>query len=90
MMDSAMISKIMKAKRYADERDRMEFKSFTVVFSGNHRDHTITFENDQWHCTCDFFAQRGICSHTMALEKVLEGMLSEESIQEIQELPAQA
>ena len=85
MMDSAMINKIMKAKRYADERDRMEFKSFTVVFKGNHRDHIITFENDQWHCTCDFFAQRGICSHTMALEKVLDGMLSEASIQEIQE-----
>jgi hypothetical protein len=87
MMDSAMISKIMKAKRYASERDRMEFKSFTVVFTGNHRDHTVTYENDQWHCTCDFFAQRGICSHTMAMEKVLEGMLSEASIQEIQEVP---
>jgi len=49
MMDSAMISKIMKAKRYAGERDRMEFTSFTVVFRGNHRDHTVTFDNDQWH-----------------------------------------
>ena len=88
MMDSAMISKIMKAKRYADERDRMEFKSFTVVFSGNHRDHTVTYDNNQWHCTCDFFAQRGICSHTMAMEKVLEGMLPESSIQEIHEIPA--
>jgi hypothetical protein len=88
MMDSAMISKIMKAKRYAGERDRMEFKSFTVVFRGNHRDHTISFKDDQWHCTCDFFAQRGICSHTMALEKVLEGMLSEASIQEIHEIAA--
>jgi hypothetical protein len=87
MMDSAMISKIMKAKRYASEQDRMEFKSFTVVFTGNHRDHTVTYEKDQWHCTCDFFAQRGICSHTMAMEKVLEGMLSEASIQEIQEVP---
>ena len=88
MMDSAMISKIMKAKRYANERDRMEFTSFTVVFKGNHRDHTVTFENNRWHCTCDFFAQRGICSHTMAMEKVLAGMLPDASFQEIQPEPA--
>ena len=84
MMDSAMISKIMKAKRYADERDRMVFKSFVVVFKGNHRDHTVTFEDNKWHCTCDFFQQRGICSHTMAMEKVLTGMLPEESIQDFE------
>ena len=75
MMDSAMISKIMKAKRYANERDRMEFTSFTVVFKGNHRNHTVTFEDNKWHCSCEFFEQRGICSHTMAMEKVLDGML---------------
>ena len=82
MMDSAMISKIMKAKRYANERDRMEFTSFTVVFKGNHRDHTVTFEDNKWHCSCEFFEQRGICSHTMAMEKVLEGMLPEAAEQE--------
>ncbi|MCX7853884.1 MAG: hypothetical protein N2383_14045 [Caldilineales bacterium] len=76
-MDSAMISKIMKAKRYAEERDRMHFRQFTVVFTGDHRDHTVVYEQGHWSCTCDFFAQRGVCSHTMALEKVLEGMLSE-------------
>jgi len=85
MMDSAMISKILKAKRYANERDRMEFRSFSVVFKGNHSNHTVTFEDDQWHCTCDFFSQRGICSHTMAMERVLVGMLPETGIQEVQE-----
>ena len=74
-MDSAMISKIMKAKRYATERDRMRFESFSVVFTGNHRDHRVTFNHGNWDCTCDFFSQRGVCSHTMAMEKVLNGML---------------
>ncbi|RUA15527.1 MAG: hypothetical protein DSY55_06130 [Clostridia bacterium] len=83
-MDSAMISKIMKAKRYANERDRMEFTSFTVVFRGNHRDHTVTFEHNKWHCSCEFFEQRGICSHTMAMERVLEGMLHETAEQEFE------
>ncbi len=88
MMDSAMISKIMKAKRYADERDRMEFQAFTVVFKGDHRDHTVTYQQGHWHCTCDFFAQRGICSHTMAMEKVLTGMLPDESLQVFEPAPA--
>ncbi len=74
-MDSAMISKIMKAKRYAAERDRMRFEQFTVVFTGNHRDHTVRYEGGEWSCTCDFFSQREVCSHTMAMERVLEGML---------------
>lgn len=74
-MDSAMISKIMKAKQYAQERDRMHFRSFTVVFTGDHRDHTVTYDVGRWNCNCDFFLQRGVCSHTMAMERVLEGML---------------
>ncbi|NOZ51305.1 MAG: hypothetical protein GXP37_14875 [Chloroflexi bacterium] len=78
-MDSAMISKIIKAKKYASERDRMEFKSFQVVFTGNHRDHTVTYDDTGWHCSCDFFALRNVCSHTMAMEKVLAGMLPQEA-----------
>ena len=74
-MDSAMISKIMKAKQYANQRDRMVFQSFEVVFTGNHRDHVISFDQGIWDCTCDFFIQRGVCSHTMAMEKVLEDMI---------------
>ena len=74
-MDSAMISKIMKAKQYAEERNRMHFRSFTVVFTGDHRDHTVHYDLGNWTCTCDFFVQRGVCSHTMAMERVLEGML---------------
>ena len=66
-MDSAMISKIMKANRYAAERDRMQFKSFVVVFSGNHRAHTVTYQEGNLSCDCDFYLQRGVCSHTMAL-----------------------
>ena len=74
-MDSAMISKIMKAKQYAEERNRMHFKTFTVGFTGDHRDHTVTYDQGHLSCTCDFFTQRYVCSHTMAMERVLEGML---------------
>jgi hypothetical protein len=77
-MDSGMVGKIMKASEYAREPDRVRFESFTVKFRGKHDFHTVTYDRGKWHCTCDFFTQRGVCSHTMALEKILGVMLSEE------------
>ena len=74
-MDSGMIGKIHKAKRYAQERDRIEFTQFSVTFRGENSDHQITFDKGKWNCECRFFASHGVCSHTMALEKILEGMI---------------
>jgi len=38
-MDYGMIGKIEKAKRYAEERDRIRFNQFSVTFDG---DNTLT------------------------------------------------
>jgi hypothetical protein len=75
-MDYGMIGKIEKAKRYAQERNRIRFESLTVMFDGDNNPHTVHFKNSEWQCDCDFFHTRGRCSHTMALEMVLEGMLA--------------
>lgn len=74
-MDYGLIGKIEKAKRYAEERERITFQQFTVIFEGENNDHTITYDHGVWHCNCDFFQTRGRCSHTMALETILEGMV---------------
>ena len=74
-MDSGMISKIKKAKRYAEERDRIHFETLTVTFNGDNNPHTVHYQDLAWQCDCDFFQTRGQCSHTMALEIILEGML---------------
>jgi len=66
-MDYGMIGKIEKAKRYAEERDRVKFTSFTVTFQGENNPHTVTFSDNQWECDCSFFQSRGVCSHSMAL-----------------------
>jgi hypothetical protein len=76
-MDYGMIGKIEKAKRYANQRDRIHFESFVVTFEGQNNPHTVRFQNGEWICDCDFFHTRGRCSHTMALEMVLEGMIPE-------------
>jgi len=76
-MDYGMIGKREKAKRYAQERERIHFNTFTVTMDGANNPHHISYANGKWQCDCDFFRTRGLCSHTMALEIILEEMLAE-------------
>jgi hypothetical protein len=78
-VNSSVIGKIEKAKRYAQERDRMRVSALTVHFRGENDEHEVTFAGDKWHCTCEFFEGHGTCAHSMALEHVLEGMLPVEA-----------
>jgi hypothetical protein len=70
-----MIGKIEKAKRYAEQRERIRFESFRATFHGENNPHTVHFESGVWKCDCEFFILRAVCSHTMALERILERML---------------
>ena len=74
-MDYGIIGKIDKAKRYAEERERIKFEALTVTFDGENNPHTVQLVDRAWQCDCDFFQTRGRCSHTMALEIILEDML---------------
>ncbi|MBN1303264.1 MAG: hypothetical protein JXA13_02430 [Anaerolineales bacterium] len=74
-MDYGMIGKIEKAKRYAQERDRIHFQSFVVEINGKNNAHKVEFADGVWKCDCDFFASRGVCSHTMAMEELLKDMV---------------
>ena len=79
-MNSSLIGKIEKAKRYAQERDRIRFTALSVSFHGENADHQVELAAGKWRCTCDFFAGYGACAHTMALERILEGMLAPEIV----------
>ncbi|MFC2026308.1 SWIM zinc finger family protein [Chloroflexota bacterium] len=76
-MDYGMIGKIEKAKRYAEQRDRIRIESLNVTFDGTNNSHSVEFRNGTWQCDCDFFQTRGRCSHTLALEIILEDMILE-------------
>lgn len=79
-MQSSLISKIEKARRYAEEKDRVTFSGFTAQFHGEHNDYTVSYREGKLHCTCDFFSGWGLCSHTMAIHKMLGGMLPKDSL----------
>lgn len=78
-MLSSLIGKIEKAKRYAQETDRITFSELSVKFRGDHDEYITGWEDGKWHCSCNFFSVWGTCSHTMALEKILVNMLPTEA-----------
>jgi hypothetical protein len=81
-MDYGMIGKIEKAKRYAQQRDRIHIDSLAVTFEGENNPHMVEFQEGRWQCDCDFFQSRSRCSHTMALEMIMDGMLPEPVFEE--------
>jgi hypothetical protein len=74
-MYSSLIGKIQKAKRYAEERERVTLSSLTATFRGDHNSYQISFREGKWLCSCSFFSAHSLCSHTMALQRILEGMI---------------
>jgi hypothetical protein len=70
-MDTGLVSRIIKARQYAQERHRIEFNSFEVTFEGEHNMHKVTYRDGQWHCSCEEAVRMGVCSHIMAMERIL-------------------
>ena len=79
-MDSTFIKKIEKAKDYAVQPDRINIKTYQAEFRGDNGNHTITYEGEQWHCDCDYYAGRENCTHIMAMQIMLDGMVSTEAV----------
>lgn len=67
--------KIAKARRYAEERHRFRFNQFHVTFSGDNNPHQVKFDQGKFHCDCEFFVLEGWCSHTRALNLLLDKMI---------------
>ena len=78
-MDSSIIGKIEKAKRYAEERDRVQITGLTATFKGDHDSYQVGLSFGAWNCQCHFFLSRGVCSHTLAIQRMLEDLLDREA-----------
>ncbi len=79
-MRSSLIGKIEKAKRYAQEPDRVNLSSLTADFRGENDNYKVSYADGKWQCSCHFFSQWGICSHTMALQQMLADVLPKEAL----------
>jgi len=76
-VQSSMIGKVEKAMRYAHEPDRVTFTSFAASFAGDNGTHSVTLDADRWRCDCHLFETAGGCTHTLAMQKMLDPMLTD-------------
>ena len=74
-MESGMISQLQKAKRYADEPERVTFETLTLHFQGDNNEYDLVLDQDGWVCSCPGFGMHGLCPHIMSLERLLRPML---------------
>jgi hypothetical protein len=78
-MQSSLIGKIQKANLYVREPDRVTFSEISTTFRGENDTHSVAFRDNRWSCDCHFFPSNGICSHVMAIQKLLGTMLPTEA-----------
>ncbi|MBX3010636.1 MAG: hypothetical protein KF832_03980 [Caldilineaceae bacterium] len=70
-MDSTA-SRLVKARQYAEERDRrIKVHNFEVELHGDNSNHRIRYASGEWACDCEEFVLRGVCAHVMAIEEIL-------------------
>jgi hypothetical protein len=73
--ESEIARKARKAERYAKEVKRLKFQEFVIAFSGDHHTYKLILKEGKLTCSCPFFARHELCSHTMAVKKILGAML---------------
>ena len=76
-MRSSLISKIEKSRIYAAEHERIRISAFACEVRGDNSSHSVCLDGDELRCDCLFFGDHGICSHTMAMQRVMHDMLPE-------------
>lgn len=79
-MNSSIIGKIEKARRYAEEPERAAIRALHIVFHGDHDVYDVRLQDARWTCTCHSYEALGLgtCSHIMAVERLLGPMLPED------------
>jgi len=74
-MQPSLVGKREKAKRYAEEPERVTIRNFSADFRGENDSHTLSLNDGKWSCNCHFFSQWGQCVHIMTLQRLLSRML---------------
>jgi hypothetical protein len=78
-VQSALIGKIEKARRYAQQPERIRLEALDLAFHGEHDAYALTLQGQGWRCSCHTFASVGLCAHVMAVQRLLEPMLTAEA-----------
>jgi hypothetical protein len=63
-----------KAEAYAAQPERVTPLSFDFEMQSTHGSRLITYDDDKWGCSCDFFQVHKTCSHVMAVGRILQAI----------------
>ena len=69
-MDSGMIGKIQKAKRYAQERERFTIETLLISVDGTNNGHHVELKDGKLSCTCDFINHANIAATQWRLKRL--------------------
>jgi hypothetical protein len=87
---SSLIGKIEKARRYAQEPERIGITQLSASFRGENDEHVVSYGDGKWRCSCEFFRGWDVCCHTMAMERILRPMLPHSTGQEAELMGSEA
>ena len=87
-MYSSLISMVEKAKRYADEPERIAISGIDVEFHGINGTHRVGLKGDEWSCECEHFHDHGLCAHVMTLQRLFGTHLRDEVRYTAERVPA--
>ncbi len=74
-MQSALHGMIDKARRYAQEPDRLSMESLTIRVRGNNSEHLVHLAGGRLTCDCDHYAHERLCAHVLTVERVFRVQL---------------
>lgn len=66
-----LIDKIIKAKKYVSDKNRFVKTSDTMILKSDHGVRNLKKREYDWVCDCEFFQDKNICSHQIAVEEFL-------------------
>ena len=69
-MQSALHGMIDKARRYAQEPDRVRMDSLAVRVRGNNGEHDVRLAEGRLVCDCDHYGHQAICAHVLTVERL--------------------
>jgi hypothetical protein len=73
LSDEALQAEQAKAEKYASAPERFTLFFIEMEVKAEHGNRLVTYSDDgEWTCVCDFFQQHQMCSHVMAVGRVLQ------------------
>ena len=76
-MQSTIVTKAEKARRYAQEPDRLRIGALEATFEAGGGTHVLRLGPGGWTCDCEFSVANGVCPHAEAASRMLDAHLPE-------------